>query len=107
PGWFGGWFLRSFVEPSPETKRVAAPTKVRPGEQVDLSVLDRFLASNQACRDVISSARSCDVNRIRFWNPFIKGLRFSVGTGLQIIASHERRHLLQAERVQKKANFPR
>src|SRR5215470_5388448 len=27
PGWFGRWFIRSFVEPSPVTKRVRAPKK--------------------------------------------------------------------------------
>jgi hypothetical protein len=47
------------------------------------------------------------VNRIRFWNPFVLGLRFTVGTGFQIIASHGRRHLLQAERVRDSADFPR
>ena len=47
-----------------------------------------------------------NVNRIRFWNPFIPGIRFTVGTGLQIIVGHERRHLLQAERVLHSPSFP-
>jgi hypothetical protein len=52
------------------------------------------------------SARAKNVNRIRFWNPFIPGIRFTVGTGLQIIVGHERRHLLQAERVPHSPSFP-
>jgi hypothetical protein len=107
PGWFGGWFLRNFIEPSPQGKRAPAPPKIRPTARVGLSVLDRFLSGNQSCRDVILRARSKDVNRIRFWNPFLKGIRFTVGTGLEIIAGHERRHLLQAERVRNTLNFPR
>jgi len=107
PGWFGGWFIRSFVEPSPQTKRVSAPSKIRPTARVALTVLDRFLSGNQACRKLIGEAQNKDVNRIRFWNPFIKGIRFTVGTGLEIIACHERRHLLQAERVRNSPNFPR
>jgi DinB superfamily len=107
PGWFGGWFLRSFIEPSPQTKRVSSPSKIRPTTRVGMSVLERFLSVNQSCREVIVSARSKDVNRIRFWNPFINGIRFTVGTGLEIIAGHERRHLLQAERVRNSTNFPR
>jgi hypothetical protein len=106
PGWFGGWFLRSFIEPSPQGKRAPALPKIRPTARVGLSVLNRFLSGNQSCRAVILSARSKDVNRIRFWNPLIKGIRFTVGTGLEIIAGHERRHLLQAERVRKSVNFP-
>jgi len=107
PGWFGRWFIRSFIEPSPNSKRARAPAKIRPVARVDHSVLDRFLFSNQSCRDLILRARDNDVNRIRFWNPFLPGLRFTVGTGLQIVVSHQRRHLLQAKRVKDSLNFPR
>jgi hypothetical protein len=107
PGWFGRWFIRSFVEPSPNSRRVSSPAKVRPGAKVDLSVITRFLSGNKSCRELIVRARTKDVNRIRFWNPFVPGIRFTVGTALEIIASHERRHLLQAERVRDAANFPR
>ena len=107
PGWFAGWFLRSFIEPSPQGKRVPAPSKIRPTVLVGLPVLERFLSGNQGCQGVILSARNKDVNRIRFWNPLLKGIRFTVGTGLEIIAGHERRHLLQAERVRNSTGFPR
>jgi len=103
----GGWFIRHFIEPSPQSKRAPAPPKIRPTAIVGLSVLDRFLSSNHVCRTLIADARNKDVNRVRFWNPLFKGIRFTVGTGLEIIAGHERRHLLQAERVRKSTNFPR
>ena len=107
PGWFGRWFIRSFVEPTPNTKRVSAPPKIRPAARVDLDVLDRFLSSNNSCREFIVRTCGKDINRIRFWNPFVPGIRFTVGTGLEIITGHERRHLLQAERVRDSVNFPR
>ena len=107
PGWFGRWFIKSFIEPSPQTKRARAPKKIVPGSQVELSVLERFLGSNQALREAIRHARNYDVNRIRFRNPFLPLLHFTVGTGLEIISGHERRHLLQAERVKQAAGFPR
>ena len=106
PGWFAAWFMRSFAAPTPESKSAKAPPKIRPGARVPLSVLDRFLASNESCRALILRARSKDVNRIRFWNPFIPGIRFTVGAGLEIIAGHERRHLVQAQRVRDSADFP-
>src|SRR5215472_3981665 len=99
PGWFGAWFIRNFAEPMSGSRRVRAPAKIRPGSHVEVSVLDRFLSGNQSCRDIIARACSKNVNRIRFWNPFIPGLRFTVGTGLEIIVRHQRRHLLQAQRV--------
>jgi hypothetical protein len=107
PGWFGGWFIRNFVEPSPGGKRVPAPSKIKPAVSVDGGVLDRFLAGNKSCRDLIVRSRGKAVNRIRFWNPLVPGIRFTAGTGLQIISSHERRHLLQAKRVRDSATFPK
>jgi hypothetical protein len=106
PGWFGGWFIRNFIEPSTQSKRAPAPPKIRPTPRVGLSVLDRFLSSNHVCRTLIADTRNKDVNHIRFWNPLVKGIRFTVGTGLEIIAGHERRHLLQGERVRSSTNFP-
>src|SRR3984893_78775 len=106
PGWFARWFIRSFVEPSPNSKRVSAPLKIRPAAHVDHTVLERFLSENRSCRELFVRTRGKDVNRIRFWNPFVPGVRFTVGTGFEIIAGHERRHLLQAERVLHSPSFP-
>jgi hypothetical protein len=106
PGWFGRWFIRSFIEPSSKTKRARAPNKIAPGARVDPHVLDLFLASNKATRQLVGRASDYDVNRIRFKNPFLPLLRFTVGTGLEIVSGHQRRHLLQAERVKQSADFP-
>jgi hypothetical protein len=107
PGWFARWFIRSYIEPSPQSKRAAAPKKIVPNSRVEPSVLDRFLRSNQAARELVRHAGKYDVNHIRFKNPFIPGLRFTAGAGLQIVCRHERRHLLQAERAKRSLDFPR
>jgi DinB superfamily len=107
PGWLARWFIRSYIEPSPQSKHAAAPKKIAPGTRVEPSVLDRFLRSNQAAREVVRQAGDYDVNHIRFRNPLIPLLRFTVGTGLQIVSRHERRHLLQAERVKQSLESPR
>ena len=106
PGWLGRWFIRNYIEPSPRTKRARAPRKIRPGLQIEPSVLDRFLISNHTARQLIHRAMNQDVNRIRFRNPFIPVIRFSVGTGFEILSKHERRHLLQAERIRNSPEFP-
>jgi hypothetical protein len=99
PGWFGRWFIRNYIEPSPETRRARAPKKIAPGAQVESSILDRFLESNRKARELLHRASNYDVNRIRFKNPFNPLLRFTVGTGLEILSKHQRRHLLQGERI--------
>jgi hypothetical protein len=106
PGWFGRWFIRSYIDPSPKTKRAKAPKKIVPASRVDLSVLERFLGGNQTARELVARAADYDVNRIRFTNPFVPIIRFTVGTGLEIIVRHQRRHLLQAERVRGRDAFP-
>jgi DinB family protein len=99
PGWFGRWFMRRFIEPSPDTTKLRAPKTITPGERVDPLILDRFLDSNRKARELVGLAGGYDVNRIRFRNPFIPVIYFTVGTGLELISAHQRRHLLQAAQV--------
>jgi len=106
PGWFGRWFIRKFIQPSPDSSRARAPKKIEPGIQVESTVLDAFVRSNDGTRALIRRASNYDVNRIRFKNPFIPMLRFTVGTGFEIVSKHQSRHLLQAERVRESVNFP-
>jgi len=106
PGWFGRWFIRSYIEPSAVTKRGRAPRKIVPASAVDATILDRFLATNRNLRAEIRRASGYDVNRIRFKNPFVAGIRFTVGTGFEILVRHQRRHLLQAERIAGRDGFP-
>jgi hypothetical protein len=99
PGWLGRWFIRGYIDPSTQKKPHRAPGKIAPARHVDPSVLDRFLQSNEYARDLVRRASAYDVNRIRFVNPFVPLIRFTVGTGLEIVWKHQRRHLLQAERI--------
>jgi len=107
PGWFGRWFIRSYIEPSAKTKRARAPKAITPGAQSDPAILDRFLGSNDKAREIVHRAKNCDVNRVRFTNPFVPLIHFTVGTGFEILSKHQTRHLLQAERVRQAPGFPR
>ena len=107
PGWFARWFIRRYIDPATQNKPGRAPRKVSPvASAVDVSVGARFIASNDAMRAVMSRARDIDVNRVRFRNPFVPVIRFTIGTGLLIIAKHNHRHLGQAERVTQLREFP-
>ena len=107
PGWFGRWFIRTYIEPATQKKRASAPRKIVPiAKEIDVSILDRFIASNVRVRDLIARARGHDINHVRFRSPFVPLLRFTVGTGLQVITRHNHRHLLQAERVRQSSEFP-
>jgi hypothetical protein len=106
PGWFGRWFLRTFIDPSPETKKAKAPPKISPGVSVDPEVLPSLLRGNAEAREFVDLAVQYDVNRVRFRNPFIPIIYFTIGTGLEALSRHQTRHLLQAERVRQSPGFP-
>lgn len=65
------------------------------------------LDSADARAIALARARGHDINRVRFRSPFLPLLRFTVGTGLQVITRHNHRHLGQAERVRQSPEFPR
>ena len=106
PGWFGRWFIRNYIEPSSKTRRARAPRKIKPGAVVDGAILDRFIANNARTREIIDRAQAFDVNRVRFTNPFVPLIHFTVGTGFEILSKHQDRHLLQAERIRATVGFP-
>ncbi|HZD96403.1 MAG TPA: DinB family protein [Candidatus Sulfotelmatobacter sp.] len=98
PGWFGRWFVNA-IEPPPR-KKIKSPLKGRPAAHMSgEEVLSAFVAAHNELRALIHEARELDLNRIRFKNPFISVLRFTVGTGMLIIGAHDRRHLWQARQV--------
>ena len=106
PGWFGRYVIRSF-EPPPRRK-LRAPKKIAPASRIgSREVLQAFLRSQEDIRAVIRDGAEFDLNRIRFRNPFIGFLRFTVGTGLLIITAHNRRHLWQAQQVLESPGFPK
>jgi len=106
PGWFGRLFIRRYIDPATQQARGRAPRKIAPHRDVDRAILARFLAGNRDARALVRQAAHLDVNRIRFTNPFIPVIHFTVGTGLEILSRHQRRHLLQADRVRQAAGFP-
>ena len=98
PGWFGRWFINA-MEPPPRRK-FKSPAKGRPGtHKSGDEVLSSFIASHNELRSLIHEAREVNLNRIRFRNPFVSLLRFTVGTGILVIGAHDRRHLWQARQV--------
>lgn len=105
PGLIGGWFVRS-LEPPVKT-RGKAPQTIRPRTAPALAdAVDQFLASQEQVRTFLRKYAHIDLAGVRFPNPFIRGVRFSLATGLHVIAAHERRHLWQASRVREASAAP-
>ena len=105
PGYLGGKFVRS-LEP-PVKHRSKAPRQGIPAVKKERQIiLDQYRAAHERVRELIADAAAIDANRTRFRNPFIPLIRFSIATGLFVIAAHDRRHLWQAEQVRQAPGFP-
>ncbi len=104
PGLMGGWFVRSLEPPVSARFKLKAPRKIQPRAAPALDEAARdFFASQQDVRAFLRRFAAIDLAGVHFANPFIRGLRFSLATGLHVIAAHERRHLWQAWHVRQAA----
>lgn len=102
PGWAGGWFVSTLEPPPKRWTRMKAPRKIQPRTAPPLAdAFASFVASQEDVRELLRANADLDLAGIRFPNPFIPGIRFSLATGLHVIPAHERRHLLHAWRVRR------
>ena len=100
PGLVGGWFVRTLEPPVKPRFKLKAPKKIVPRESPALAdAAAQFFASQGEVRAFLKKYAGIDLTGVRFVNPFIRGLRFSLATGLHVIAAHDRRHLWQAWNV--------
>jgi hypothetical protein len=104
PGLLGGWFVRSLEPPVKKFSKLKAPRLIRPNVAPLLAEAYRdFVAAHDDVRAFLRANADLDLATITFPNPFIPGVRFSLATGLHVVASHERRHLWQGWRARKAA----
>lgn len=102
PGLIGGWFVNT-LEPT-SRRKMKAPRAIRPRSAPAFSdAMLAFRTSHDDVRVFLRTYAGIDLARVRFPNPFIPGIRFSLATGLHVIAAHDRRHLWQAWRVREAA----
>jgi hypothetical protein len=101
------WFLDQ-LEPPPR-RRLPAPRPIVPAS--DRSWPDTradFARSQATVLDLLRQSRSrgLDLNRVRFHNPFLPLLHWTVAVGFLVIETHERRHLWQIHQLMKLPDFP-
>jgi hypothetical protein len=93
-GLVGGWFVRTLEPPVKPPFRSQAPRAIRPRASPALhDAFSQFLASQDEVRAFLRKYAEVDLAGVCFPNPFVRGIRFSLATGLHVIAAHERRHL--------------
>jgi hypothetical protein len=102
PGIIGRWFVSTQEPPVKSWLKMKAPPTIRPRPAPPLAdAFERFLESHAEVREFLCDYADIDLAGVRFVNPFIRSVRFSLATGLHVIVAHERRHLWQAWRVRR------
>ncbi len=102
PGVVGRLFARSLEPPPAWWSHLKAPRKIRPRPAPPLGeTFTGYMASLAGARAFLHANADLDLAGIRFPNPFIHGIRFSLATGFHVLAAHARRHLWQAWRVRR------
>lgn len=104
PGLIGTWFVRTLEPPAKPGLKSKAHHSIQPRHAPSLAdATGQFLASQDEVRTFLRRYADIDLAGVRFPNPFIRGVRFSLATGLHAMAAHERRHLWQAWRLRRSA----
>ena len=102
PGWVGRLFVGSLEPPPKWWSRLKAPKIIRPRAAPPLAdAYASFAASHADVRAFLRAQADLDLAGVRFRNPFVRGIYFSLATGLHVITAHERRHLWQAWRIRR------
>jgi hypothetical protein len=104
PGILGRWFARSMEPPVKPRFKMKAPRSIHPrSTQSPKEIYDGFVDSHNAVQEFLRENANLDLAGVTFPNPFIKSFRFSLATGLHVLAAHERRHIWQGWRVREAA----
>lgn len=95
PGWLAAKFIAT-LEP-PAKRRIKAPPKIHPRTAPPLAEAHaQFSESQRRIRSFLLTHADLDLASIRFRNPFIPVVAFSLASGLHVLVAHDRRHLWQA-----------
>jgi hypothetical protein len=94
------------MEP-PARLKIRAPKKFHPAPQRSRhDIMAAFRAYQVQYIDRLRQANGLDLARARVSSPAAKWLRMSLGSGFELMAAHERRHLWQARGVRSDPGFP-
>lgn len=101
-----GWFSRSFISRmGPERKmKFPAPSNIVPQSRVQPGVASRFSVAQKLVTDFVGEYGQLELGSVRYKNPLVKVLNFTVDSGLLLMLNHNDRHLMQAELAKKERN---
>ena len=86
------WFARSMEPPPKRRMKTFAGMVPDPGTTPEAALAD-FVRLQGRLAQLAEESRGLDLGRVRFGSPFLALLRFSLGTGFEMLLAHNRRHI--------------
>jgi len=100
PGWLGEYFTKSMysdVQRKKEiTNKMKAPKDHRPLAALDAKkVMEEFVAGEQKLLQLIATARSTNIAKVRVPISIARWIKISMGDTFRFLVAHQERHFLQ------------
>ena len=96
-----GKMIIKSVDPE-QSKKYKSPKAFRINvREVRKDILHQFLNQHQQLISIIKKFEEVDLRKIKIVSPASKFVKYNLGDSLMIIAYHNKRHILQAERAVK------
>jgi hypothetical protein len=100
PGWLGDYFTKMIApkENNRVTNKMQAPKGYRPSADIDSKdVLDEFSTQQQFLLELLETARTKDLKKIRVPISISKLIKLSLGDTFRFVIAHHQRHFVQVE----------
>jgi hypothetical protein len=96
-----GWLLVKSIEPPPRRRnRMKTPQPFVPQSiEAKAGVVREYDELQKTLVGFLSEAEGLAISKIKIVSPFNSRIRYTVYSALRVIASHQRRHLWQAEQA--------
>lgn len=94
-----GWVISLLVAPSSAVKLKAAASVVPDTEHDVPALLREFAALQAELADCVREAEGLPIDRVTVTSPFDPRISYNLYAALTLVARHQHRHLLQAERA--------
>lgn len=105
PGLFGSLILKA-VQPTAPRKFKASPRFEPAASDLPADIVGRFAAHQRELDGLMAQSNRVDLASVVVASPVAPLATYSLQDAYRILVAHERRHLLQAERVLASPGFP-
>lgn len=104
--WFGKQFMKK-MEPSAKSK-FKSPSAFKPNDQrLSGEIVNEFLDFQDQLVKAMEDAKGLNLTKLKIKSPVFSLLKLRLGEAFELVITHQKRHLNQAQGVYKSLDFPK